>query len=667
MAAYNRGSGVHGSVDIWAAWRPGSAGRNGMAPPLSAEPRPASAVSDESRRRWFLIGAACLALAIFLVDTFTPANIEFATLYVLVLMVAGRGTDGRNIWFWAIGCLLASTASFLILVDGATDPAAVALFAIADATILCAAFLIFQQSNAMAIVRRQSRALDVAGTAILLRDIDGEILLWNRAAEELYGWSHREAMGQNADRLLASKLPEPLEAIHAKLGQHGIWEGEIEHHHRDGRSVTVLSRWTVQGQEGQRGHMIVAADLDAHIQKATEMLRQSELRYRTIFDQLAVAVVEHDFQEVRHTLDRLRSSGVTDLARHLATDPGFLNDIRRTVRITGANDTAVRLLEADSKENFFARLDEILPPGDESFTQFLLALWEGRSTFLTEASLRTRRGEQVPVILSLSLPQDGPLDRVTACIVDIRERLRMQAVIDRTRADLEHAMRAASLGELTASIAHEVNQPLSAIMSYAQASRRWMNRQPPNLAEARTALDDTIMAAEHAGNVVKQVRKLLGRAEPDRLPIEIDGIAGEAVRLMRSEASTNDITLQLDLGATGATILGDRILLQQVLVNLLNNAVQAMAVTTLAERAILLDTMRDGDMVRIRIRDTGPGFAAGTVEQVFNAFYTTKPRGMGLGLSICRSTVESHGGTIVAENRADGPGASITVHLPRAV
>jgi C4-dicarboxylate-specific signal transduction histidine kinase len=227
-------------------------------------------------------------------------------------------------------------------------------------------------------------------------------------------------------------------------------------------------------------------------------------------------------------------------------------------------------------------------------------------------------------------------------------------------------MRAASLGELSASIAHEVNQPLSAIMSYAQASRRWLNRQPPDVPEALTALDDAIMATEHASNVVKRVRKLLGRAEPDQLPVQIDSAVLEAVRLVRADTGAHDVLIEADLGSSCATVLGDRILLQQVLINLLNNAVQAMTSTPPGRRRILLDSRCEGDLVRIRIRDTGPGFAEDAVEKAFNAFYTTKARGMGLGLSICRSTIESHGGAIRIENRRDATGASVTIDLPLA-
>ncbi len=630
----------------------------------SVDPTESDWKRDAARQRARLIAASLLIPLIFVVDIVTPTDIEFKSLYVLVLIVAGGGINGRGIWPWTVACLLASVGTFALQNHPMVDVAGDARFAIALLTIACTAFLIAQQSSAMALVRRQSRALDVAATAVLLRSNEGEILLWNRAAEELYGWSRRDAVGQNVDRLLASSYPEALETIRARLMAQGTWEGEIEYRRRDGSRVTVFSNWTLQNDEHGQATMIVETDIDARITRAAELLRLSELRYRTIFDSLAVAVLEHDFKHVKAAIEGLRSDGVADVRRYLADNPVFVRDLRKKVRITDANDTAIRMLSAASKDALCQALDEILPDTDESFEQCLAAIAEGQSSLLTETKVRALSGELVPVILMLSFPDECTFDRVTGCFVDIRDRVKMQATIDRTRADLEHALRAASLGELTASIAHEVNQPLSATMSFAQASRRWLNREPPNVAEARTALDDTIMAADHASNVVKRIRKLLGRTSPDRLPVPIDTAIAEAARLVQIDAGAHRVKLDLHLDTHGAVVLGDKVLLQQVLINLLNNAIQAMEGVADRERRLMLDTRRSDELVQIRILDTGPGFAEGAVEQAFNAFYTTKPRGMGLGLSICRSSVESHGGEIRIENRADGPGAVVTVALP---
>jgi C4-dicarboxylate-specific signal transduction histidine kinase len=268
--------------------------------------------------------------------------------------------------------------------------------------------------------------------------------------------------------------------------------------------------------------------------------------------------------------------------------------------------------------------------------------------------------------LALSFPPGEGLDRITGSIFDLREQLQLRATVERTRAELEHALRAAALGELTGSIAHEVNQPLSAVMSYAHAGRRWLNRNPPDLLEARTALDDVLNAAQQASEVVKRVRKLMGKVEPERLLIAVDALVAETARLIRPQAEAHEVEIETDLEAGALEVIGDRILLQQVLVNVANNAVQALDAAPADARRILISTRTDGDAVLIEVEDTGPGFSAEATERAFQSFFTTKARGMGLGLSISRATVEAHGGVLSVGQSAGMGGARLRVSLPKA-
>ena len=371
----------------------------------AASPPEVDGMKDLARQRMRLIAATCLIVLILAVDLSTPSDIEFKTFYVLVLIVAGGGLNGRSIWPWTAACLIASVGTFAVQVNPLQDVPADARFVIAIVTQLLATVLVAQQSTAMAIVQRQSRALDVAATAVLLRGLDGEILLWNRAAEELYGWSRREAVGQNADRLLASRFPELLESIQAQLVAQGTWEGEIEHRRRDGSTVTVFSNWALQIDERSRAPMIVETDIDARITRAADLLRLSELRYRTIFDLLAVAVLEHDFKQVKAAIEQLRADGVADVRRYLADHPAFVRDMRQKVRITGANDTAIRMLSAASKDAFCKTIDEILPDTDESFEQCLAAIAEGQSSLLTETKICAFSRRSGPGHPNAELPQ----------------------------------------------------------------------------------------------------------------------------------------------------------------------------------------------------------------------------------------------------------------------
>ena len=628
--------------------------------------RRAAGMKAENRRGRTLrqVSAASLALGIFLADIFTPSDINFSALYVPVLLIAGSAAGRGRLWLWTAACLLLSTLAFFVGTEPGRDVSGDARFAIGITAIGCAALLISRQSKALATVWRQSQALDVAGSAILLRDHTGRIVLWNHAAEELYGWSPAEAIGQDAQALLDYRLPEALDAIMARFEQNGIWEGEVGHRRKNGGYVTVLSRWTYQREEGGLLPLIVEANVDAHAQRAAEALRLSELRYRTIFDTLAVAICEYDFQPAAAALAELRANGVSDLAGHLAAHPALLGALRRAVRITDANDTAVQMLGASSKATLFETLDDLLSETDESFADCLAALNDGKTNFLAETKIRTAAGEQLPVIMALSFPPGAELGRVTGCLVDLGDRLRMQATIDRTRSELENALRVASLGELSASIAHEVNQPLSAVMNFANAGRRWINRDPPDLDEARAALGDVIVAAQHASDVVLRIRKLLGKVAPERAPIQLDAMIAETVRMVQDAARIEAVSINLELNAGEAILLGDRILLQQVLINLLDNAIQAMETVTDRPRRVLIETRRADDTVQIRVTDSGPGFAGDAADRAFDAFYTTKARGTGLGLSISRSTIEAHDGSIGIANNAPDPGGVVTIALP---
>lgn len=358
-----------------------------------------------------LAGAASLVAVIFTVDMLTPAEMPFASLYVLVLLVAGWDADNREIVAWTAGCVSLATVTFLWEVDLEHDIASDVRFGISLTAIGCTAFLVARHS-------------------------------------------------------------------------------------------------------------------------AAEALRLSELRYRTIFNTLAVAICEYDFRPAREAIEAARAGGVSDLRRYVAEHPEFVRTVRRAVRVRDANDMAVTLLGVPSKAEFFRTLGDILPDENDAFGECLLAIDEGRATFMCETRARTWNGDPLPVIVALSFPPGAGFDRITGCLVDLSDRVRMQATIDRTRAELDKALRVASLGELSASIAHEVNQPLSAVMSYAHASRRWLSRERPDLLEARAAVDSAISAAQTASEVIKRIRKLLGKIAPDRAPVLVETVISDAVRMI---------------------------------------------------------------------------------------------------------------------------------------
>jgi signal transduction histidine kinase len=206
------------------------------------------------------------------------------------------------------------------------------------------------------------------------------------------------------------------------------------------------------------------------------------------------------------------------------------------------------------------------------------------------------------------------------------------------------------MGQLTASIAHEVNQPVAAVVTNADAALRWLGAQPPDLKEAREALGGIIVDGNRASDVIRRIRMLINKQVPtqnDRL--DINETISEVIALTRSEVLRNGVSLQTRLVKDLPLIQGDRVQLQQVMLNLIVNAVQAMSGVSEGSRELLIGSGKDASTgVLVTVRDSGPGLNPESFDHLFDAFYTTKPGGMGMGLSICRSIIEAHGGQVWA-------------------
>jgi C4-dicarboxylate-specific signal transduction histidine kinase len=212
---------------------------------------------------------------------------------------------------------------------------------------------------------------------------------------------------------------------------------------------------------------------------------------------------------------------------------------------------------------------------------------------------------------------------------------------------LTHANRVATMGQLTASIAHEVNQPIAATATNAEAALRFLGAPRPDLAEVRDALGRIVRDAGRAGAVVSRIRALVKGVPRRNERVEINAAIREVVELTRSEAMKKGVVVQMDLGADLPLVPGDRVELQQVILNLILNAIEAMCATSEGSRELLITKGKNetGDVL-VAVRDSGPGLGPATLENLFKAFHTTKPNGLGLGLSICRSIVEGHGGRL---------------------
>lgn len=342
------------------------------------------------------------------------------------------------------------------------------------------------------VLRERASLLDLTHDTVFVRDMDGVIRFWNRGAEERYGWSREEAIGQVSHSIIQTAFPAPLLEINDELTRTGRWEGELLHTRRDGRVVTVASRWALQRDEQGKP--------------------------------LAVLETNNDITERRHAEEALR----------------------------------------------------------------------------------------------------------------------------KVQTELEHVTRVMTLGELTASIAHEVNQPLAAIVTNSNACLRWLGSAQPNFVEARQAVERIIKDGYRASEVIARIRALVKKAPPRNDAVDLDEVIVEVLALAHSETRRGRVILKRDLADDLPPVRGDRVQLQQVILNLIINGLEAIVKSSTDDRKLTISSGKDESTIFVAVRDSGDGLDPANLERVFDPFFTTKPDGMGMGLAISRTIIESHGGRLWA-------------------
>jgi C4-dicarboxylate-specific signal transduction histidine kinase len=284
--------------------------------------------------------------------------------------------------------------------------------------------------------------------------------------------------------------------------------------------------------------------------------------------------------------------------------------------------------------------------------------WQG-----TEMTAQRANGEEFPVEVSFG---EMTVDRrkvFTGFIRDISEKKRAQEELHNIQAELARMMRVMTLGQLTASIAHEVSQPLSGIITNASTCFRMLKSDPPNIDGARETVQRTIRDGNRASEVIARLRSLFSKKQVDLEPIDLNEAAREVIALLSGELERNKVILKQEFSDRLPTVNGDRVQLQQVILNLLRNASDAMSSIEDRPRQMVLRTELEGENVRLSVQDSGVGFTPEVAGKMFESFYSTKSDGMGVGLSVSRSIVEANHGRLWATAN-DGPGATFAFSIP---
>jgi PAS domain S-box-containing protein len=580
------------------------------------------------------LGGMVVGLATFVCFRLQSGSTIAALLYLLAVVAVAVGGSFAASAFVSVLAVLCLQYFFLLprFSLKVADPVDVVAGAVFLVTALAITRLMTARRRMEKMEREQAALLDVTHDIIFVRSLSDDVITyWNRAAEDTYGWTKAEAVGAVPHDLLKTVFPLPVEDIMAEVTRTSRWDGELVHTRRDGTKNVVASRWSLQRDEQGRPEAILETNNDITVRKRAE-------------------------EELRRQANLLEQTH----------DAIFIWE--RPNRITYWNQGAERLYGFSREEAIGRASHELLQTVHPLPIPLFEAALERDGRWTGELTQTARDGRRIIVESRQWLTNEADGRRIVLeTNRDITEHKRAEEAWRQAQADLAHVTRVTTMGELATSLAHELNQSLTGIVTNATASLRWLDREPPNRDKATDAIRRIIRDANRASEVITHTRGLLKKGAAEKAPLDVSDVIREILALTQPELTRHRIVLQEFLAADLPSVLGVRVQLQQVALNLIMNGVEAMADLSDRSRELVVRSQRHelegGPGIVVAVQDAGTGIADEIRDRLFEPFYTTKSHGLGMGLSISRSIIQAHGGRLWATANV-GPGTTFQFVLP---